>query len=54
MKLEVKVSSLQRAANESLVTEITKLTVSQCAPSVFNLDQKFHGVSWFWSLYNYT
>ena len=24
---------------------------SQCAPGIFNLDQKFHGVSCFWGLY---
>ena len=25
----------------------------QCAPGVFNLDQKLHGLSWFWDLYIY-
>ena len=23
---------------------------SQCAPSIFNLDQKFHGISCFWGI----
>ena len=27
--------------------------VSQCAPSIFNLDQKFHGLPCFWSFHTY-
>ena len=25
-------------------------TTTQCAPSIFNLDQKFHGLSCFWDI----
>ena len=30
---------------------IALYSMSQCAPGIFNLDQKFHGVSCFWGRY---
>ena len=42
---------IQKYSQNPSKSDMELFETTQCAPGIFNLDQKFHGVSCFWGLY---